>query len=649
MHSHKIQRQKGIGPGLVKAVILGVLVSLAGGGLLASPPAANVPSPEYLVDQWDTGNGLPGSGVLSIAQTLDGYLWFATLKGLARFDGLTFTTLQFLEDKGKTSNKTFPNVLYVDRKGTLWIGSAAGLTRYTYKDRQFKTFTAKDGITADGIRLIGEDSHDDLWISFDVTYLNRLSSGRFTAFNDSHGLEGNKINAILEDKNGRLLVGTRENGIFVFRNERFYKYEIEGLSGDYLLITMAEDREGDLWIGTNKGLFRVTVDRVRIYTTRDGLSGDYITNIVADDGGNLWVGAINGLNRLVRQPGGTFAFEHFLADLGVISLFKDRENLLWIGTYDSGIRRLKKARLSSYTIEENGQEEIILSMHEDQDGDTWIGTLAGRLYRYRNDKIIETRAPPEISGTGISSILEDHRGNLWLGTNGAGIFLEKAGKRRPLTHFTTRDGLDDNLVISIFQDSQQNIWFSTFGGVARYRQGALESVKIPGPAPIKVHNVYEDSNHRILLATNKGIKEIENGVFIENKITGAFRDLIVTSILPDNDGSGSEANDDRVFWIGPHGAGLKRFKKGNLTSFTTAQGMTSNFIYQVLADRERNLWMMSDSGILRVSKDELHRFADQQLPPSHRINCTSFGLADGLKSIEFNNMFSRHSALKTHK
>jgi ligand-binding sensor domain-containing protein/AraC-like DNA-binding protein len=639
----------------LQAVIFGVLVYWFCSGLWASASAADVPSPQYLVDQWDASAGLPDNGVLFIAQTPDGYLWFATLKGLARFDGLVFTTLPFREDmvdkenKGKAPNKTSPNVLCASRDGTLWIGSAAGLTRYTYKNRQFKTFTAKDRITADGIRFIYEDSHGDLWISFDTTYVNRLSSGRFTAFNDSHGLKGNKINAILEDKNGRLLMGTRENGVFMFRNERFFKYEIEGLTDDYLIITMIEDREGDLWIGTNKGLFRVSGDRVRIYTTRDGLSSDYITHFAEDNNGNLWVGAVNGLNRLVKAPSGTLSFEHFLEDLGVICLFIDRENSLWVGTYDSGARRLKKARLSSYIIEENGQEEILLSMHESQSGDIWIGTLAGRLYRSRDNQTLETRVPPGISGTGISALLEDSSGNLWLGTNGAGVFLEKKGKEGAFTSFTTREGLDDNLVISLFQDSQNDLWICTFGGVNRFRQGVLESVKIPGSAPLKVHNVYEDTNHRILLATNKGIKEIENGIFIENKMTEAFRGLSVTGIIIDQGESGSGAGNENVYWIGTDGAGLKRFKKGILTSFTTAQGMSSNFIYQMLDDGAGNLWVMSDSGILRVAKEELNWLADRQLPPAHRINCTSFGLADGMKSIEFNNMFSRHSALKTHR
>ncbi|UCH95364.1 MAG: helix-turn-helix domain-containing protein [Candidatus Aminicenantes bacterium] len=631
----------------LKIIIVVVTIHFFIENLLALTPER--PGHEYLVDQWDVGDKLPGNCIFSIAQTPDGYLWFATNKGLARFDGLRFTTLQFLEEKNRKEH-TFPEALFVDSKGTLWIGSSAGLTRYGYEIRQFKTFTPADGITADRIRLIAEDVQGNLWISFFVSHVNRFTNGRFTAFNAAHGLEGKKINAILENKTGHLLLGTRENGVFVFQNERFFKYEIQGLGKDHLIITMVEDREGNLWVGTNKGLFQVTDNResVDIYTTGQGLSGDYVTYILEGEDRNLWVGTTNGLNQMKPNSSGMLSFKHFLENHVITCLFKDREGSLWIGTLDSGVRRLKEARLFSYTVKGNGQEEIILSLYEDRQGDIRIGTQAGRLCRCRESEPIQTLEIPGIKGIGILAITEDSSGNLWLGTNGKGVFMEKRGR---FTNFTTRDGLADNLVTSIFEDSRGDLWFSTDGGVSRYRQGTLESFKNQG-VPSKVHNVYEDKYHHILLATSKGIKVMKNNAFIENKMTGCFHNVPVTCIYqdtapPGRDGSeGSDSSDGGTFWIATHGAGLKRFKNGILTSYTTDQGMTSNFIYQVFADQGENLWMMSDTGVLRAAKSELNQLADGQV---QRINCTSFGIADGMKSIEFNNMFSRHSAIKTRE
>jgi ligand-binding sensor domain-containing protein/AraC-like DNA-binding protein len=622
----------------LKIIIPVVLVHFFIGDLLAVSLERS--SHEYLVDQWDVGDNLPSNSILSIAQTPDGYLWFATIKGLVQFDGLKFTTLEFLEEQTGNRENAIPEVLFVDSKGTLRIGSSAGLTRYEYKTRQFKTFTAKEGIIADRIRSIDEDIKGNIWIGFSVSYVNRFVKGGFTAFNADHGLEGKKINAIVEDKTGHLLFGTREKGIFVFRDETFFKYEVQGLGKEHLIITMVEDSAGDLWIGTNKGLFRKSLNKnqVDIYTTVHGLSSDYITCIQEDEDHNLWVGTVKGLNRIKRNPSGLFSFKHFLGKHVIMCLFKDKEDSLWIGTNDAGIRRLKETRLFSYTISAKGQEEIILSLYENRQGDIRVGTVAGRLYHFRGNQLMESVEIPGTASIGIAAIAEDKNGALWIGTNGKGVFRERGGR---FANFTTQDGLADNLVTSIFADSLGGLWFGTFGGVSHYSEGSGESFKdhVLSELQGKIHNVYEDKNHHILLATGKGIKVIKNGTSIENKMTEYFHNIPVNCIYQDIGSPG-------VFWIATHGSGLKRLESGGLTSYTMARGMTANFIYQLLEDSQENLWMTSDSGVLRVSKSELNQLAAGQV---QRINCVSFGIADGMPSIEFNNSSSRHSAIKTKK
>jgi len=382
------------------------------------------PVDRYLVDQWEIADGIPSNEIRSIAQTPDGYLWFATSKGLVRFDGMKFSTVPFIGEGTIDQQKTtIPDTLFVDKQGTLWIGSSAGLTSYRYQTRQFKTFTTAHGITKDRIRRIKDDIKGNLWISFFASYLNRFSSGKFTAFNASHGLEGKKINAIIEDRNGNLLFGSRENGVFTFREGKFFKYPIEGLDNAQINI-MYEDRKGDLWIGTYNGLFRVTGKGSERFTARDGLSDDNITYITGDSDQNLWAGTPKGLNRIKKNQDGTIDIENVLNDFSIFYLFEDREKSVWIGTLASGIRRLKDGKFISYVPLEKHREEIFFSLFQDRQGDTWIGTLSGKLFRFR-DNTIESIEIPGISGAGITSIADDARGNLWLGTNGKGVFQKK--------------------------------------------------------------------------------------------------------------------------------------------------------------------------------------------------------------------------------
>ncbi|MCP5049212.1 MAG: hypothetical protein GY940_18730, partial [bacterium] len=135
--------------------------------------------------------------------------------------------------------------------------------------------------------------------------------------------------------------------------------------------------------------------------------------------------------------------------------------------------------------------------------------------------------------------------------------------------------------------------------------------------------------------TDKGVSVLEQGDLSKGVTKNYFSGVSVTCIYEDPKSG--------TFWFATHGAGLKRFKDGKFNSFTTAEGMTTNFIYRFFEDQEGNFWFMSDSGILRGRKQELNQRADGGTEP---VNCVSFGISDGMKSPEFNNNFSRSSALK---
>jgi AraC-like DNA-binding protein len=407
---------------------------------------------------------------------------------------------------------------------------------------------------------------------------------------------------------------------------------------------MYEDKKGDLWIGTNTGLFQVADKETKMYTARDGLSNDYVISIMEDSDGNLWVGTLKGLNRIEKKPDGTIGFGSVLNQLTIFCLFEDREKSLWVGTYDSGIKRLKEGKFTSYELVEVYPEEIFLSLFEDRYGDTWIGSLSGKLFKCRGGEIIDIVESPAISGAGITAIAEDAKGNLWLGTNGRGVFQKK---NKTFLQLTTKEGLADNLVTSIFKDSKGNLWLSTFGGVSiiHYSNGFLETFDSrKGLSGKVVHNVYEDDRQNIRIAADKGVTVLKDGKIAKENTQYYLQGISVTCIYEDQSNSDTSGGKDRVVWLATHGAGLKRLQNEKITSFTTANGMTTNFIYQFFEDQQENFWLMSDSGILRISKSELNRFAEGR---ADIINCASFGISEGMKSIELNNEFSRHSALKT--
>jgi ligand-binding sensor domain-containing protein len=178
-------------------------------------------------DVWTTSNGLPNDSVRGIAQTTDGYLWFATIDGLARFDGVDFTVFS---DSNTPLLKQSPIIaLQAAPDGSLWIGTGnSGLLRY--RNGGFERI-GNTGLANASIRALLVDSRGVLWIGADGG-MARLDAGRSAA----------------------VITGGWEANVHV----------------------LLEYPAGTVWVGANNGLHRFEGGVERVFTTKDGLPDNSI-------------------------------------------------------------------------------------------------------------------------------------------------------------------------------------------------------------------------------------------------------------------------------------------------------------------------------------------------------------------------------------
>src|SRR5579864_1690594 len=117
---------------------------------------------QYVHHSWTSADGLPENAVTSIAQTRDGYLWFATPEGLARFSGIHFKNFDQSNTPELHSNDAI--VLLADnKKDILWMGSyRGGLAQYSHG--RWKSYTVKDGLPDDYVSALANDGQGNLWI-----------------------------------------------------------------------------------------------------------------------------------------------------------------------------------------------------------------------------------------------------------------------------------------------------------------------------------------------------------------------------------------------------------------------------------------------------------------------------------------------------
>ena len=116
---------------------------------------------QYTLNTWKTERGLPNNSVWAIVQDHSGYLWLGTAEGLVRFDGVNFKA--FNSKNTAEFHDNYVLRLYVDRQGTLWIGTMLG-ELLSLEQGRFSPHRLTANVSGRSNYCMAENGHGDLWV-----------------------------------------------------------------------------------------------------------------------------------------------------------------------------------------------------------------------------------------------------------------------------------------------------------------------------------------------------------------------------------------------------------------------------------------------------------------------------------------------------
>jgi signal transduction histidine kinase/ligand-binding sensor domain-containing protein len=270
----------------------------------------------YYHDPGDA-NSLSDGAVVSVLQDSRGIVWIGNMYGLDRFDRRTGHVTHY---SGKrVSGRSIFRIVHAiaeDRAGYLWFGEwGNGLDRLNPRTGEVKSYRhANDdpsSLSHDVVESLFVDHRGTLWVGA-YNALNRFDpkTERFQVY--TSGVAGlSQYRAITEDSSGALWLGSLGTGLHRFDPERgqFTVYRNEpanprSLTSD-VVNSVYVDLSGAVWAGTNYGLCRLDQANhtFACYSTRDGLSANAIEGILEDERGNLWLSTSDGLSRFDPRLG----------------------------------------------------------------------------------------------------------------------------------------------------------------------------------------------------------------------------------------------------------------------------------------------------------------------------------------------------------
>ncbi|HWS26822.1 MAG TPA: two-component regulator propeller domain-containing protein, partial [Xanthomonadales bacterium] len=337
---------------------------------------------------------------LAMIQPRDDELWLGSFGGITVVDVATGRTRrQFLPDAAVPSSLSHTQVraFLKDRAGLIWIGGYSG----------------------------GLQQHDPA--NDAVRVLHHRPSQPGTLANPS-------ISSILELDSGEIWLGTREQGIDVLDPHRGVIASLRpdqedpgGLRNGQVL-SLAQVRDGSVFAGTLAGIFRYRPQtrRFEAIDASRGLSGSTVRCLLADPGGDLWIGSNAGLSRWNASDGAVNSIPvsggaALAADVNALAL--EANGRLWVGStiglhvLEPGAPALIAAKPDDPVFEEQAGGSVV-GMLIDRQGRLWIDTANG-LSRLRNwdGKRASWDAVSLRLGIGGrpfgANLLDDAQGRIW--------------------------------------------------------------------------------------------------------------------------------------------------------------------------------------------------------------------------------------------
>ncbi|MDO8837244.1 MAG: two-component regulator propeller domain-containing protein, partial [Vicinamibacterales bacterium] len=596
--------------------------ALAAALLLGAPdPAAGLAPArrmtDYVHDVWRMADGLPQESVTAILQTRDGYLWLATLDGLARFDGVSFQPFNLIREAGIGSNVV--TALVEDRDGTMWIGTTAGLLQY--RDGRFSVFDTRHGLSDSTIRSLHLSRDGALLVGTRWGGLNRYAGGVFSHVWFDRGPNGDDVLGIAEDKSGTIWLATMA-GLVAVRGDGAAFVRFDGHTGPIIVASVYVDRHDTIWVGTVDGIWALTAgerppERSEPVVRRQFLPKAGGRAFHEDPQGTLWIGLSSGLAR-VHGETIEVADIRLLSHPSLRSFATDREGSLWIGTDGGGLNRLRDASVVMIENPSIDPHSSVMAVLRDPSGVMWTGSNCGGVTRWDAAGPTVLSIKNGLPSNCVRSLGSAPDGTVWVGTtNGVGVVTS-----RGITVYTTANGLSHNRVMAIAVDHEGATWLGTSGaGVDRAVNGRFTNYSTKdGLAHDDVRAILPARDGTLWFGTmGGGLSRWRNGRFETFAAQQGLSNNNVLALLEDTDGT---------LWVGTNGGGLNRLRQGRFTHYSTANGLFSDGIFQILDDGAGNLWMSCNRGVFRVSRQDLDDVAAGRRVA---VISESFGQAEGLR------------------
>jgi len=478
------------------------------------------------------------------------------------------------------------------------IGTYKGLIRFDGVRSITFDLANTPGLSSDGVYLLYEDRAGDLWIGTDDGGVIRYRAGEFQAFGAEQGLSDNEVRAVCEDKDGKLWVGTGR-GLFYRTKDRFALFETTNLLASATITTLVPAPDGSLWVGTSKGLFRL----------RDGKTEPvpevinwHIQGLAMDSYGVLWANLDAQRNvQIIAHPESMQVqecpFRYSWYQMG-------RAGTFWLAEYSGSLADtlLRLEGPTNVAVMARFQQQSLISLCEDLSGNTWVGVESHGMFRMRRKQVRAITIREDLPSNDATTIVEDRNGRIWVGTFRNGLFAAEPGTM----NFEPRLAAS---VTALHACADDTLWLGSYSGRRFHWNGTRFGESEKGLAGCRT--MYEDRQGGLWVGTLiNGVEHHRDGQLTRYTTREGLASDRVQCLAQDAGGD---------MWIGTL-RGLNRISAGKVIGFSGEDVLTRKTIRALYVDRRGALWVGTlGSGLARLYQNRIQIITARHGLPSDAV------------------------------
>jgi len=458
--------------------------------------------------------------------------------------------------------------LLTDSHGNVWIGTAAGVSRYD--GNSSTNFTSGSGLAAGAIAAIHESQDGVMWFGTEGGGVSRFdpanadTSQTWKTFTISDGLPDNNVWAIREDADGVMWFsvspgtwdGTpRPQGLVRYDGKSFIVFtRADGLEAD-TTEDLHIDTSGNIWLGTGNGVVRYDYKSVASFGVADGLDPGSVWDLASTADSNVWFMVGQSPARLSRFDGQRIikmSAADGLSGSVPSSLLVDTNGVLLVGDGSASVSRYDPAAAPGERprFESLPGSTAATMLARSSTGDLWMGSDNGVA-------ILGQTLGPSANIGSIQMGRAAADGVMWFCNyaNGAGVWRYDGTN---MTHFTRTNGLPNSSVRGLQPLPDGSLIAATMAGAVRFDGQEF----LPWPTNftrlnrIRCYHITRDSDGVIWLGTPEGVFFTDGIAWANLDVRDRLPEDLVNRIYPVGDGT---------VWLGNWNKGVVRFRKTRLT------------------------------------------------------------------------------------